>query len=272
MPTPPPVVPLPPANGSLSSDPMCPQTPCGPGHGAPCWETMRQRECTLGKEPPLPLPLEVLGKILGSLFRGPWCPLHQVTKKVKKEDRMTVRHTGRLYTEAEMVRIIPLQWLTHSYGFRASECLRQAQGQSNPYSTGPMAHQSGGMHICNHLLQSSQQTQEAETGLHPFHRWRNYGSERFQWLAKEYTICSDWHSTKSTFLPCLSRDVPYPGKPGLREDSGGSIPANQGRATAGRGSSPAKPWKWTWKMMLNKKSPFTTGYIQGNSIYRDHTE
>lgn len=49
--------------------------------------------------------------------------------------------------------------------------------------------------------------------------------------------------TKSTFHPCLSRDVPYPGKPGLREDSGGSIPANEGRATAGSGSSPAKPWK-----------------------------
>lgn len=78
--------------------------------------------------------------------------------------------------------------------------------------------------------------------------------------------------TKSTFISCLSRDVPYPGKPGLREDSGGSITANQGRATAGSGSSPAKPWKWTWKMMLNKKSSFTTGHIQGNSIYRDHPE
>ena len=55
---------------------------------------------------------------------------------------MTVPHTGRLYTEAVTVRITPLHQLTHSYGLRASEFLRQAQDQSNLYTTGPKAHHS----------------------------------------------------------------------------------------------------------------------------------
>ena len=77
-----------------------------------------------------------------------------------------------------------------------------------------------------------------------------------------------WHSRRVHLPPMPEQQRAIPRKPGLIEDSRGSIPANQGRATTGSGSSPGQ----ALEMMLNKKSPFTTDHIQGHSIYRDHPE
>ena len=97
-----------------------------------------------------------------------------------------------------------------SYGLRASECLRQAQDRSSPYSTGPVAHQSGGMHICNHLLQSSQQRR---VYTH-FTDEETTAQRGFSGLPESTRCVMLGIHAESTFLPCLSSDVPYSGSQG----------------------------------------------------------